>query len=98
MPLKSFVNERSGDFEPLGGLPVNKIATLGLVSTKVAKLENAEDIIRRVADAAQFFRIENLRLSTQCGFASMEAGNDLTLDAQEAKLRLVHSVSRRIWS
>jgi len=42
--------------------------------------------------------LERLALSSQCGFASGEAGNPLTPAQQEAKLRLVADVSRKVWT
>jgi hypothetical protein len=41
--------------------------------------------------------LERLALSTQCGFASVAKGNDLTAGAQEAKLRLVAEIAADIW-
>jgi len=41
--------------------------------------------------------LERLALSPQYGFASVAAGNPLTPAEQEAKLRLVSQVARRIW-
>jgi 5-methyltetrahydropteroyltriglutamate--homocysteine methyltransferase len=41
--------------------------------------------------------IENLALSTQCGFASIAAGNLLSMDEQWRKLELVVETARRVW-
>jgi len=41
--------------------------------------------------------LERLALSPQCGFASGEAGNPLTPSQQEAKLRRVGTIARRVW-
>jgi 5-methyltetrahydropteroyltriglutamate--homocysteine methyltransferase len=41
--------------------------------------------------------LERLAVSPQCGFASGEAGNPLTPEQQEAKLRRVATIARRIW-
>jgi 5-methyltetrahydropteroyltriglutamate--homocysteine methyltransferase len=43
------------------------------------------------------FPREQLALSTQCGFASNVEGNDITYDAQRAKLELVVQVAADVW-
>jgi 5-methyltetrahydropteroyltriglutamate--homocysteine methyltransferase len=40
---------------------------------------------------------ERLALSTQCGFASKTLGNEISIDAQRAKLELVVRVARDVW-
>jgi len=42
--------------------------------------------------------LPRLALSSQCGFASGEAGNPLTPEQQDAKLRLVSHVARKVWA
>jgi 5-methyltetrahydropteroyltriglutamate--homocysteine methyltransferase len=96
--LLEYDDERSGTFEPLRLVPRNKTVVLGLISSKKAQLENADDIARRIDEAARYFPRENLALSPQCGFASTMEGNLLTEDEQWAKLRLVADVARRVWS
>ena len=96
--LLEYDDERSGTFEPLRLVPRNKTVVLGLISSKKAQLEKADDIARRVDEASRYFPTENLALSPQCGFASTMEGNLLTEDEQWAKLRLVAEVARRVWS
>jgi 5-methyltetrahydropteroyltriglutamate--homocysteine methyltransferase len=60
-------------------------------------MEPAEELIARIDEASRHFPREQLALSTQCGFASVMAGNPITEAAQEAKLRLVVEVARRVW-
>lgn len=88
---------RAGTFEPLRELPPDKTVVLGLVSTKSAVLEDVDDIKRRVEEAGQYVDMERLGISPQCGFASSEVGNDLSLDDQIAKLRLVVDVATDMW-
>jgi methionine synthase II (cobalamin-independent) len=88
---------RAGGFAPLRKLPKDKIAVLGLVSTKTGSLETKDDLRRRLDEAAKFAPIEQLCLSPQCGFASTEEGNVLTEDEQWAKLRLVVETAAEIW-
>jgi 5-methyltetrahydropteroyltriglutamate--homocysteine methyltransferase len=90
-------DERAGTFEPLRLVPKDKVVVLGLITTKKPKLEDGDDIVRRIEEAAKYFPIENLALSPQCGFASTMEGNLLTEDEQWAKLRLVVDTARRVW-
>jgi methionine synthase II (cobalamin-independent) len=41
--------------------------------------------------------LDNLALSTQCGFASVAAGNLLSQEEQWRKLELVVSTARKVW-
>ena len=70
---------------------------LGLISSKVPELESKDDLLRRIEEASQYFPVENIALSAQCGFASMAAGNLLTEDEQWRKLELVVETARRVW-
>lgn len=88
---------RAGSFQPLRLLPKGKIAVLGLVSTKTPKLETADDLKRRIDEAARFAPIEQLALSPQCGFASSIRGNPVTEADQRAKLARVVEVAEAVW-
>ena len=88
---------RSGDFRPLRHLPKGKTVVLGLVSTKVGTLEHKDDLKRRIDDAARFAPLEQMCLSPQCGFSSTVHGNDIALESQAAKLRLVIETAREVW-
>jgi hypothetical protein len=48
--------------------------------------------------ATQYVPLERLAISPQCGFASAEIASTMTLEDQEAKLRLIGDVARRIWA
>jgi 5-methyltetrahydropteroyltriglutamate--homocysteine methyltransferase len=90
--------ERAGGLEPLRYLPQGKkIVVLGLVSSKLAALENKDDIKRRIEEATKYVALDQLALSPQCGFASTEEGNLLTEDEQWAKLRLVVEIAQEVW-
>jgi 5-methyltetrahydropteroyltriglutamate--homocysteine methyltransferase len=41
--------------------------------------------------------LENMCLSPQCGFSSTVHGNELTEDAQWAKLEMIVNTAREIW-
>jgi 5-methyltetrahydropteroyltriglutamate--homocysteine methyltransferase len=91
-------SERAGGFEPLRFLPEgDKRVVLGLVTTKTGELESADDIRRRIDEAASFAPLDQLALSPQCGFASTEEGNELTEDQQWAKVRAVVDIAASVW-
>ena len=70
---------------------------LGLVTSKTGTLEQRDDILRRIEEAAKYAPLEQLCLSPQCGFASTEEGNILAEDEQWAKLRLIVDIAREVW-
>jgi 5-methyltetrahydropteroyltriglutamate--homocysteine methyltransferase len=93
-------DERSGDFEPLTHLPDDKVAVLGLVSTKWSHLEEPDELAVRIEQAARFHPKEHLAIAPQCGFASAaETADDRRVlsTTQRDKLRLVTSVAKRVW-
>ncbi len=90
-------DERSGDFAPLRFVPRGKRVVLGLVSSKVGALESADELARRIDEAARYVPLDQLALSPQCGFSSTVHGNDITPDVQAAKLRLVVDTALRVW-
>lgn len=92
-----FDTERAGDFAPLAQLAKGKKVVLGLVSSKVPELESADAIIERIHEASRVVPLEQLYLSTQCGFASTEEGNALSEAQQWAKIALVTEVAKRVW-
>ena len=88
---------RSGDFKPLRYLPKGKTVVLGLVTTKFGTLEDKDDLKRRIEQAAKYAPLEQLALSPQCGFSSTVHGNDIAVEAQRAKLRLVIETAQEVW-
>ena len=90
-------DERSGDFSPLRFLPKGKTVVLGLVTTKLARLEDKDALKRRIDEAAKYAPLEQLALSPQCGFSSTVHGNDITVDDEVKKLRLVVETAREVW-
>lgn len=95
--LLEFDDERSGGFEPLRFVPAGKSVVLGLVTTKDATLESQDSLMRRIDQAARYVPLDRLALSPQCGFASIAAGNLLSIDEQWRKLELVANTARKVW-
>jgi 5-methyltetrahydropteroyltriglutamate--homocysteine methyltransferase len=92
-----FDSERAGSFEPLRFLPRDKQAVLGLVSSKTPRLEPVDELVKRLDEAARFVDLDRLALSPQCGFASVDSGNPVSSEVQEAKLARVVDVARKVW-
>jgi len=90
-------DDRSGSFAALKDIPDDKFVVLGLVSTKKAQLESAEDLRRRITEASRFVALERLGLSPQCGFASSVIGNKISPEIQQRKLELVVKTAQAIW-
>ncbi|KAF8898815.1 hypothetical protein BD779DRAFT_1432032 [Infundibulicybe gibba] len=99
---------RAGDFSPLKHLPLNKVAVLGLVTTKSPKLEIIDELKARVDEAAEVLcqgnpprskehALKQLCISTQCGFASVWQGNPLTEEDEINKLSLLVETAKQIW-
>ena len=89
-------SDRAGDFEPLRHLPADKNVVLGVVSTKDPKMENLEDLVEKVNNAADVISrgqrktrqevIQNiLGVSPQCGFASMSQGGGAGMTEERSK-------------
>jgi 5-methyltetrahydropteroyltriglutamate--homocysteine methyltransferase len=98
--LLEYDDERSGSFEPLQQLPDDKVAVLGLVSTKWTRLEEVDALRARVEQAARFHPRDRLAVSTQCGFASASETAEqrrITGGTEAAKLKLVADVARAVW-
>ncbi|HXQ53828.1 MAG TPA: 5-methyltetrahydropteroyltriglutamate--homocysteine S-methyltransferase [Stellaceae bacterium] len=89
--------DRAGGFEPLRLMPKDRIAVLGLVTTKSGMLESKDLLKRRIDEASKFVPLDRLCLSPQCGFASTEEGNLLAEEEQWAKLRLVVELADEVW-
>lgn len=92
-----FDSERAGDFSPLAEVSGDKQVVLGLISSKTSELEDEQTIINRIKEASQYLPLSRLCLSTQCGFASTEEGNELTEEQQWAKIALVTEVAKGVW-
>jgi 5-methyltetrahydropteroyltriglutamate--homocysteine methyltransferase len=96
--LLEYDSDRAGTFSPLADVLPHHQVVLGLVTTKDGALEDPEEVLARVQEATQYVPLERLAISPQCGFASGEIASTMTLAEQDAKLRLVGEVARRVWA
>ena len=90
-------DDRSGDFRPLRFLPKGKLVVLGLVTTKFGQLESKDSLKRRIDEAARYAPLEQLALSPQCGFSSTVHGNNIAVEDQRTKMRLVIETAQEVW-
>jgi 5-methyltetrahydropteroyltriglutamate--homocysteine methyltransferase len=103
LPYDAFLVEwddrgRDGGFEPIRFLPDESVMVMGLLSTKTPELEDEDDLLRRMDEAAAIVGgLERLAISPQCGFASVMVGNDTDQEAQWRKIELVGRVADRLW-
>jgi 5-methyltetrahydropteroyltriglutamate--homocysteine methyltransferase len=96
--LLEYESDRAGGFEPLRFVPRDKMVVLGLISSKVAELEQVDMLRRRVEEASKYISVDRLAISPQCGFASTQLGNLISWDDQRRKLELVSEVARKALS
>lgn len=90
--------ERAGGLSPLRLLPKGKKRVLpGFITTKTGELESIDSIQRQLEQAASYVDMDQLGIAPQCGFASTEHGNTLSVDDQRRKLELVVQVADRVW-
>ena len=91
-------SERAGGLEPLRLLPKGRKRVLpGFITTKTGDLEKLDDLKRKFDSASKFADIDQLGIAPQCGFASTEEGNKITVDDQRRKLDLVVRTAEAIW-
>lgn len=98
---------RAGGFEPLQYLPKEKNVILGVVTSKFPKMEDEEEMVRRVKEAAGWMAkgsgetekeaLNRCGVSPQCGFASHSSGNAVKREDMLKKLKLVRRIAERVW-
>jgi 5-methyltetrahydropteroyltriglutamate--homocysteine methyltransferase len=90
---------RSGDFSPLRHLPEHKVVVVGVMSSKKNTLDDKDEIVRRLKEAATYTPkgLDQLCVSHQCGFSSTAEGNELSEEEQWAKVRLEVEIAKELW-
>jgi 5-methyltetrahydropteroyltriglutamate--homocysteine methyltransferase len=88
---------RDGGYESIRFTPSGRVVVMGLVSSKRRELESDDDLLRKLDDASGYLPVDQLALSTQCGFASVIEGNEIDEETQWRKLELVARVADRVW-
>jgi 5-methyltetrahydropteroyltriglutamate--homocysteine methyltransferase len=95
--LLEYDSDRAGGFEPLADVRPGTTVVLGLLTTKSDTPDDEAAVAARIAEAARYKPLEELALSTQCGFASAPGDNPVTPAGQRAKLEAVTRLARRTW-
>ena len=98
---------RSGRFEPLKEVPVHKNVILGLITSKFPKLEDLEEMTKKMHQAAEFVTegsgqtneeaMDRLGVSPKGGFASHSDGNNVGKEDMVKKSQLVRKLAVAIW-
>jgi 5-methyltetrahydropteroyltriglutamate--homocysteine methyltransferase len=90
--------ERAGGLAPLRLLPKGKKRVMaGFVTTKTPELESMDSLRAKFDETAKYADMDQLGIAPQCGFASTEHGDALTVDDQRRKLELVVKVAETLW-
>lgn len=95
--MLEYDDERSGSFLPLQVVPDDKMVVLGLVTTKNPRLETRDELKARLKQAGEYFALDRLAISPQCGFSTSVVGNAITTADQAAKLRLLVETAAEVW-
>jgi 5-methyltetrahydropteroyltriglutamate--homocysteine methyltransferase len=96
--LLEYDSPRAGDFAPLRFMPKDKVAVLGLVSTKSTRIETVDELTSRIDEASKYMPLDQLCLGPQCGFSCGFAGSPMTYDSQTQKLQRIVEVARAVWN
>ena len=92
-------SERSGTLESLkllSGLG-KKVIALGMVNVLSPQVEPAEELVRKLEQAAKYVPLDNLAICNNCGFAGTAADAFLNEDQQLKKLQRMVEVSKTVW-
>jgi 5-methyltetrahydropteroyltriglutamate--homocysteine methyltransferase len=88
---------RDGGYESIRFTPSGRVVVMGLASSKRRELESEDELLRKLDEASRYLPLDQLALSTQCGFASVIEGNEIDEETQWRKLELVARVADRVW-
>ena len=75
----------------------DKEIVLGLLSSKTNTLDNEKRVLDLLEKANQIIDKDKLYLSHQCGFASCDEGNELSIDEQWAKIDQGQEIAAKFW-
>ena len=88
----------AGDISALAALKDKDAeVVLGLLSSKTTGLDDEKRVLDLLEKAATVLPKERLLLSHQCGFASCDSGNELTIEQQWAKIKQGQEIAQKFW-
>lgn len=93
-------DDRAGDISALEVLkdkPEVEVV-LGLLSSKTSTLDDEERVLSLLDKASAILPKSRLFLSHQCGFASCDCGNELSIDQQWAKVDQGQKIAEVYWA
>lgn len=70
---------------------------LGLLSSKTNSLDDEKRVLDLLDEASKIIPKDRLYLSHQCGFASCDCGNELTIDDQWEKISQGQKIAQEFW-
>ena len=91
-------DERAGSIDALNAFKNkdNEIV-LGLLSSKTNTLDDEKRVKELLEKASEIIGKDRLYLSHQCGFASCDGGNELTIEEQWAKIDQGQKIAEEFW-
>ena len=91
-------DERAGSINALNAFKnkENEVV-LGLLSSKTNTLDDEKRVKELLEKASQIIDKDRLYLSHQCGFASCDGGNELTIDEQWQKIDQGQKIAEEFW-
>jgi methionine synthase II (cobalamin-independent) len=94
-----FLFEWDSGFQALRFLPRDKVVVLGIVSSLTPELEPQDRLLRSIEAAAKHCSVEQLALSSQCGFqgSGTRDGAHISIDDEKRKLELIVDTASKIW-
>ena len=94
-----FLFEWDSGFQALRFLPRDKVVVLGIVSSLTPELESQDRLLRSIEAAAKHCSVEQLALSSQCGFqgSGTRDGAHMSIDEEKRKHELIVDTARKVW-
>ncbi|MDX6744157.1 hypothetical protein [Actinocorallia sp. A-T 12471] len=86
-----------GEIDLLRAVPADRDAALGIVSPRVAALEDIDVIMDRMDVAAELKDIEDIAVTPSAGFADTAGNAEISADDQRRKLIHVETIARMCW-
>jgi 5-methyltetrahydropteroyltriglutamate--homocysteine methyltransferase len=95
-----FLFEWDSGFQALRFLPRGKVAVLGIVTSLSPELEPKEQLVRCIEAASKYCAVDQLALSTQCGFqgSGTRDGAHMSIDEERRKLELIVETASKVWA
>ncbi|MFO3716413.1 5-methyltetrahydropteroyltriglutamate--homocysteine methyltransferase [Anaerococcus cruorum] len=91
-------DERAGSIEALKAFKnKDNEVVLGLLSSKTNSLDDEKRVKELLEKASEIIDKDRLYLSHQCGFASCDGGNELTIDEQWQKIDQGQKIAEEFW-